>query len=46
MVVGIDVLREIAGYEVISHRETGDFSNALEEGIKEALALYNRGVSS
>jgi hypothetical protein len=44
MVVGIDIAREVTGVAVISHRELGGLPHVLEQGVSEALALFDRGV--
>jgi len=44
MVVGVDTLREVTGVTVVRHRETGDYSAVLTQGISEALAALDRGL--
>jgi hypothetical protein len=44
MIVGVDLLREVTGVEVVAHREIRDFSAAVEQGIMEALASFDRGI--
>jgi hypothetical protein len=44
MVVGIDIMREVTGVTVVSHRELGDLTAVKKQGVISALALLDGEV--